>query len=92
MNYQTKVNVAITPEMAMTLHAVVEAGEYTSMSEVMREAFREWKNKREQREKAVQELGKQWDIGLASGVSSDGEDAFSRIVKRLDDKISVRII
>jgi antitoxin ParD1/3/4 len=90
MNYQTKVNVAITPEMAITLHAVVKAGEYASMSEVMREAFREWKNKREQREKAVQELGKQWDIGLASGGSSDGKATFARIAKRLDDRISAR--
>ncbi len=84
--YQTKVNVALTSKMASTSHEVVEAGEYSSMSEVMREAFREWKMRRSKRKKAVETPGKQWDIGIASGFLSDGEDAFTRIAQRVDDK------
>jgi antitoxin ParD1/3/4 len=82
-----KVSVALTPEMAATMRQVVDAGEYASASEVMREALREWKSRRLQREQAIVELGRQWDIGIASGAAVDGEQAFARIRKRLDEKL-----
>mgnify|MGYP003375105826 CR=1 FL=1 len=82
-----KVSVALTPEMAATMRQVVDAGEYASASEVMREALREWKSRRLQREQAIEELGRQWDIGIASGAAVDGEQAFARIRARLDDKL-----
>ncbi len=53
----------------------------------MREALREWKLRRLQREQAVEELGRQWDAGIASGADGDGEQAFARIRARLDDKV-----
>ncbi|MGL5137082.1 MAG: ribbon-helix-helix domain-containing protein [Beijerinckiaceae bacterium] len=79
-----KVSVALTPEMAATMRQVVEAGEYASASEVMREALREWKLRRVQRAQAIDELGRQWDKGLASGEAVDGGEAFARIRARLD--------
>lgn len=82
-----KVSVALTPEMAATMRQVVEAGEYASASEVMREALREWKFRRYQREQAVEALGRQWDTGIASGAPVDGEQAFARIRARLDSKL-----
>lgn len=82
-----KVSVALTPEMAATMRQVVEAGEYASASEVMREALREWKLRRVQREQAIEELGRQWDAGIASGAAVDGEQTFARIRKRLDEKL-----
>lgn len=81
-----KVSVALTPEMAMTMRQVVAAGEYASASEVMREALREWKARRLQRAQAIEELRRQWDVGLASGEPVDGEEAFARIRARLDAK------
>ena len=48
-----KISVALTPEMAATMRQVVDAGEYASASEVMREALREWKLRRLQREQAM---------------------------------------
>ncbi|MGE3875634.1 MAG: type II toxin-antitoxin system ParD family antitoxin [Parvibaculaceae bacterium] len=42
-----KVSIAVTPEMAAALREVVESGEYASTSEVVREALREWKPRRE---------------------------------------------
>jgi antitoxin ParD1/3/4 len=83
-----KVNVALTPEMAATMRQVVETGEYASASEVMREALREWKLRREQRAQAMEDLGRQWDAGLASGGAVDGEQVFARIRKRLDAKLT----
>jgi antitoxin ParD1/3/4 len=82
-----KVSVALTPEMAATMRQVVDAGEYASASEVMREALREWKLRRVQRQQAIEELGRQWDIGIAGGAAVDGEQAFARIRARLDDKL-----
>lgn len=78
-----KLSVAVTPEMAAMLRQAVESGEYASASEVMREALRDWKFRRAEREKAIEELGRLWDVGMSSGPTVDGEDAFSRIRARL---------
>lgn len=83
-----KVSVALTPEMAATMRQAVEASDYASASEVMREALREWKLRRVQRAQAIEELGRQWDAGLASGQAVDGEQVFARIRKRLDAKLT----
>ncbi|TIW86526.1 MAG: type II toxin-antitoxin system ParD family antitoxin [Mesorhizobium sp.] len=58
-----KVSVALTPEMAT----------------MVREALREWKFRRMQRDQAIDELGRLWDEGMASGDPVDGRDAFARI-------------
>ena len=81
-----KVSVALTPEMAAMLRRAVETGEYASASEVMREALREWKHRRIQRDKAIDELGRLWDEGMASGPALGGDDAFGRIRDRLDKR------
>ena len=81
-----KVSVAVTQEMAATLRAVVESGEYASTSEVVRDALREWKFRRAQREQAIEELGRLWDAGERSGPASDGEQAFARLRTSLDAK------
>jgi antitoxin ParD1/3/4 len=83
-----KMSVALTPEMAATMRQLVATGEYASASEVMREALREWKLRRSQREQALKALGRHWDTGLASGDAVDGEQAFARIRARLDGKLS----
>lgn len=78
-----KVSVALTPEMAAMIRETVEAGEYASVSEVMREALRDWSARRTQREKAVEELGRLWDAGIASGIPMPGPQAFDRIRQRV---------
>ena len=77
-------SVAVTPEMAADMRRVVESGEYASASEVMRDALREWRNRRDQRARALEELGRLWDEGIASGPTSDGEEAFERIFAAID--------
>lgn len=81
-----KVSVALTPELAAMMRQMVETGEYASVSEVMREALRGWRMHRVQREQAVEELGRLWDQGLASGRPVDGPDAFNRIRERLSQR------
>ena len=82
-----KVSVALTPEMAAMLREAVAAGEYASASELMREALREWKERRTLRQRAIEELGRLWDAGIASGPPSDGDAAFARIKSKVDAKL-----
>lgn len=72
-----KVSVALTPELAALMREVVEAGEYASASEVMREALRDWRARRLERERLLEALGREWDVGLASGPAQDGAEAFA---------------
>jgi antitoxin ParD1/3/4 len=74
-----KISVALTPEMAADMRKAVESGEYASASEVMRDALREWRTRRDERARATEELGRLWDEGIASGPSVDGKQALARI-------------
>lgn len=62
-----KISVALTPEMLAMLKEAVESGEYTSTSEVIRDALRSWKARRAMREREVEELRRLWDEGIKSG-------------------------
>jgi antitoxin ParD1/3/4 len=66
-----KVSIALTAEQLAALRAVVEAGEYATTSEVVREALRDWQVKRELQQDDIRRLRQLWQEGLASG--SDGE-------------------
>ena len=52
----------------------------------MNEALREWKFNRLQQEIAEEELGIEWDIGIASRKAGNAQQAFARIRARLEDK------
>ena len=62
-----KVSVALTGEQLAALKAAVEAGEYATTSEIVREALRDWQYKRDLRQEEVKRLRKLWDEGKASG-------------------------
>ncbi|WON75332.1 hypothetical protein [Nitrosospira sp. Is2] len=47
-----------------------------------------WKFRRAQRDQIIAELGRQWDAGIASGLATEGNEAFSRVRARLDAKLS----
>ena len=79
-----KLSVALTPEMAEMVRRAVEAGEYASTSEVIREALRDWKLKRESREREIEELRRLWREGLDSGPAVDGEKVFERLRRRYE--------
>ena len=83
-----KLSVSLTPEYVAMMREVVEAGEYASASEVMREALRDWKFRRLQREQAIEELRRIWDVGIASGPATDGDEAFARIQYRIGAKFA----
>jgi antitoxin ParD1/3/4 len=62
-----KISVALTGEQVAALKAAVDAGEYATTSEIVREAIRDWKLKRELRQEDVKRLRQLWDEGKASG-------------------------
>lgn len=79
-----KLSVAVTPEMAAMLREAVGSGEYASTSEVMREALREWKFRRSQRDRAIEELRRLLAEGKTSGPLINGDDVFDEIFAELD--------
>ncbi len=64
-----KISVALPPEMVSLVRDVVDAGEYASSSEVVRDALREWQMKRAMRDYAMEEVRRLWNDGIASGPS-----------------------
>jgi antitoxin ParD1/3/4 len=62
-----KVSVALTSEQVATLRAAVDAGEYATTSEIVREAVRDWQTKRKLQREDVKTLRRLWDEGKASG-------------------------
>lgn len=56
-----KISIALPPEMTALLRAAVSAGEYASISEVIREALRDWSYQRELRQRGLDELRALWD-------------------------------
>jgi len=78
-----KLSIALTPEMAGLVRKAVESGEYATTSEVVREALREWKQRRVLQPRDIEELRILWDEGLASGPGRfEGMDAVKAEARR----------
>jgi antitoxin ParD1/3/4 len=69
MSKVEKISVAVTPEQAEELRLAVLEGDFASSSEAVRDALRDWSQKRKLRAAAVEKIGQLWDEGMASGVS-----------------------
>ena len=81
-----KLSIALTPELASTVREAISSGQYASASELMREALREWQQRRIEREHAIAEIRRLWDEGLASGAPVDGETAFAELRQKMRAK------
>ncbi|MBI2740256.1 MAG: type II toxin-antitoxin system ParD family antitoxin [Rhodospirillales bacterium] len=62
-----RLSVALPAPMAKSVRAAVEAGEYASTSEVIRDALRLWESRRHLREHDAAVLRNRWNEGKASG-------------------------
>jgi len=67
MSNVQKLSVDLTPELIELLTDAVESGEYTSTSEVVRDALRDWKLRRSVLAGDPEELHALWTEGIASG-------------------------
>jgi antitoxin ParD1/3/4 len=64
-----KITIALTPEMAGFVRESVDSGEYASTSEAIRDAVREWKERRDLLGYTVEELRTLVQQGIDSGPS-----------------------
>jgi len=78
-----KISIALPPEMASQVRKAVETGEYASNSEVVREALRDWTQKRTLRRLGIEELRRVWQQAIED--RSPGVDA-SEVLDRLERK------
>jgi antitoxin ParD1/3/4 len=67
-----KLSIALPVEMATVVRNAVDAGEYSSQSEVVRDALRDWSYKRSLRTQNLQGLRQAWQEAIAD--DSEGED------------------
>jgi antitoxin ParD1/3/4 len=58
-----KVSLALTREQIDLLNAAIEAGEYTTASEIVHEALRDWQLKRQLQQENLKRLREFWDEG-----------------------------
>ncbi|HTX75970.1 MAG TPA: ribbon-helix-helix protein, CopG family [Terracidiphilus sp.] len=78
-----KISIALPPEMVASLRQAVESGEYSSSSEVVRDALRDWTHKRALRAQGLEELRKVWQAALqdkSPGVSP--QDVIERLERK----------
>ena len=62
-----KISIALTPDLAALVKNVVDSGYYSSASEVIREALRDWRDKQHLQQQKIAEIRKMWQEGIDSG-------------------------
>jgi antitoxin ParD1/3/4 len=80
-----KLSIALPSEMAALVRRAVDVGEYSSNSEVIRDALRDWTHKRNLREQGLTQLRKQWQQAVAD--ESEGLDP-DLVFDRLESKLN----
>lgn len=78
-----KISIALPPEMVAVVRQAVETGEYASSSEVVRDALRDWTQKRSLRQQGIEELRQVWR--QAMGDKSPGISV-KEVLDRLERK------
>jgi antitoxin ParD1/3/4 len=77
-----KLSVALTPDMAAEVRAAVEAGDYGSVSEVVRDALRDWRLRRKIETLDPDDLRRLVRQGIDSGPSLDANEVFAQLRAR----------
>jgi antitoxin ParD1/3/4 len=83
-----KVSIALPAEMLTVVHDAVDAGEYASTSEVVRDALREWTLKRATRQQGIADLRKLWAEAVRDERPGVGAAA---VLNRLESKYGKKI-
>lgn len=74
-----KLSVALTPDMVAELRAAVEGGDYGSVSEVVRDALRDWRLRRKIATLETEELRRLVQEGIDSGPGLAADAVFARL-------------
>ena len=62
-----RMSIALPAPMAEAVRQAVEAGDYASDGDVVRDALRLWEARRQLRSRDAETLAERWDTGKASG-------------------------
>jgi antitoxin ParD1/3/4 len=80
-----KLSIALPTEMADIVRRAVDAGEYSSNSEVIRDALRDWTHKRKLREQGLSDLRKRWLEAVSDDSEGlDADEIFDRLEAKYD--------
>jgi antitoxin ParD1/3/4 len=79
-----KRSITLSPELANAVDAAVAAGEYASASEVIRDALRLWKERRDLLGYTIEELRALVQEGIDSGPARDGPVAMKRLLAKYE--------
>jgi antitoxin ParD1/3/4 len=90
MSKVEKLSIALPPEMLAEVRQAVEAGEYASTSEVVRDALRGWSERRALAGYSVEELRALWNAGIASGPRQPGPPIMKRLREKIANKRTTR--
>ena len=77
-----KLSISVTQELAREIDAAIESGDYSTTSEVVRDALRAWTRERTDRGAALRRLKQLWEEGLASGEPVEGGFDAEDIIRR----------
>jgi antitoxin ParD1/3/4 len=72
-----KLSVALTPDMVAEVRAAVAGGDYGSVSEVVRDALRDWRLRRKVATLETEELRRLVQEGIDSGPGLDADEVFA---------------
>jgi antitoxin ParD1/3/4 len=85
-----KLSIALPTEMAALVRRAVDGGEYSSNSEVIRDALRDWTHKRNLREQGLANLRKAWQQAIADESEGlDPDQIFTSLEKKYSDMAKV---
>jgi antitoxin ParD1/3/4 len=77
-----KISVALTSDMVAEVRAAVEGGDYGSVSEVIRDALRDWRLRRRIETLETEELRRLVREGIDSGSGLDATRVFDQLRAR----------
>lgn len=81
-----RLTITIPAEMAATVKAAVEGGDYASTSEVIRDALRGWIREQDSERRALDELRAAIKVGLESGPSAPAEEVYAELYALIEQK------
>ena len=80
-----KLSIALPSEMAALVRRAVDGGEFSSNSEVIRDALRDWTHKRNLREQGLSDLRRRWQEAVADDSEGlDPDPVFDRLESKYD--------
>ncbi|MAA75718.1 MAG: CopG family transcriptional regulator [Salinisphaeraceae bacterium] len=78
-----KISIALPRQMVADVKGAVEAGEYASNSEVIREALRDWTLKRSFQKQGIEHLRHLWEEAIQDASSGQAvDDMIERLTKK----------